>query len=392
MSPDQPLRYTAVRARWCARAMAAFLRRWGVYAVVTALLFGAGSSSAFASVGAVAAWSVLPLFSQAGAPLTWLAGVAAHCVLAGALVWGMRPLLWPARWAAAERALPIAPAQRWLADTAVVAVGLLPLGLLYGAGAWVWWQRQPAWLVPLRAPAAAAMAAVLVGSVAVGVLVLQWARRRAAPAVGRRSQVPVAAGPALGRRAGVHAGVHADGPTGSLSAWHLGRPGPLARIGALWLWPLWRGPARRTGATALAGMAVLGAGAGLLAMHPAAAGWWLAALAAAALLLTTRLQALASLEFAPLLSACAVLPLAPQRLRWQRAALVLMPSALGLAASAAALPWPQARPLVALAYALAWGAAHAAEVAWADQVPADKAARWVVSLVVLLALASEVVP
>ena len=70
----------------------------------------------------------------------------------------------------------------------------------------------------------------------------------------------------------------------------------------------------------------------------------------------------------------------------------LAPLGLPLALLSVLLPWPSLRVPVALAYLAANAAASAWEVAVPSTDPAARASRWGVWLVLLVALASEVMP
>jgi hypothetical protein len=354
-----------MRLRWCRLALVALIKRWGGYAVVLAASVGAGSNDPVDAIGALAAWLVLPLFKAALAPLWWLPVVGVYALLGGLLAWALRSVLWPQRWALAERALPVQPAQRLRSDALVVALGLSPLLALYALGALTWARHHPAWLASAWWPAMVGLVVVGLGSVAAGVAVLQALRRPP-----RWRAVPPAAS-VLARRG----------------------PGHLGIVGALWVLPLWRGPARRTGVGLVLGTATLvGQGLALPMWAPSALGWCLAIWSLSLLVVASQLQALSRLEFSPLMVACAVLPLSPAALSRQRAALALVPAGLGLLALAALLPWAQLRGAVALAYLVTCGGAALAEVLGLGGHSESKAARWLVSLVLMVALASEVLP
>lgn len=387
-APLPTLDYPALRLRWCRLALHALVRRWGVYGLVLMAVVGAGSNSPLDSVGAVAAWLVLPLFQAAARPgwAAWwlLPVVAAQSLLAGGVVWAMRPLLWPAPWAAAERALPIPPALQRRSDLTVVAWALLPLLLLYGLGAATWLAHHPAWLMPWRGRALLGLVLLGLGSLGLGLGMLQWWRRPPARHPAHPVQPPPAA---LGRPGSTAAGRSWAAPGrvagGSVSACGL--------LWLLWLAPLWRGPARRTGQALLLGSALLlGLALGVHLAPPALAGWWLAAFALAGLLVSTRVNTLSRREFAALLAACTPLPLASTTLQRQRVSLAMLPLLLGVLLLAGLLPWGQARPLVAVAYLLANAALALVELCSSPADASAKASRWLVTLVVLLALASEV--
>ncbi len=337
--------------------------------VVLVVLFGAGSNSLLGSVSALAGWAVLPLFWAVGRAPEWLPAIAAgQVMLAAGLVWGMRALLWPVAWRAAERALPIPTRLKRRSDALVVALGLLPLGAVYFAGALAWWQQHPPWLQSVWPWALMALVAVCGASLAAGMGVLQALRRPAAAAVGGRPLASVQ-------------------PGSTKRTFRLQAPWR-----ALVLLPLVRGTGRRTARALGLGLAALLVLAVLLWRLPALAGWWLAGWAAMALLVSSRLRTLIHLELAPLAEAARVLPVAPRRWRVWLAMLALGPLVLSLPALLWALPWGPARPVMVGVYLLACIAVCGAEVAARQSgPPADKAARWLVSLVLLLALASEVV-
>ena len=369
-----------MRLRWCRAALWAFLRRWGGYGAVGAVLLGAGSNSPIDSVGALAAWLVLPLFKAASRPAWLAAAVLVQAALGGWLVWAMRPLLWPVAWRAAERALPIPRRARLVSDATVVALGLLPLGVLYATGAATWWAHRPAWLMPWWPQALVGLVGVMLGSWGTGVAVLQALRRPARQRQHGPSRRAAQAGEAISGPA--MAGHPAARPTRTWlchPAW------------VLWALPLWRGPARRTGwALRWGGLALLALTAGLRLTPPPLTGWWLAGFALVALLVSSRADRLSRADYQPVSAACAVLPLAPQHLRRQRALRALLPALLGYAGLARALPWASLRAAVAWAYLLAGVGLCALEVINRPPDVAGQASRWWVSLVLLVALASEV--
>ena len=96
-------------------------------------------------------------------------------------------------------------------------------------------------------------------------------------------------------------------------------------------------------------------------------------------------------EFAPMFEATAMLPLPAQHLERGRAALCLLPLGPAALALAPGLARSALRPGVLAAYAVALCGACAVEVfSRPPREPSDKAARWLFSLVLCLALASEV--
>lgn len=355
------LDYHAMRLRWCRLALQRFLRRWGVYMGVAALVVGAGANSPVHAVAGVAAWLVVPLLYASSKGAWLLPAVAAQALAATGCVWGLRGLLWPARWAEAERALPISKRQRVHSDGVVVALALLPLGLLQVAGVSAVLASRPAWLQPTQTLALGALVLANLSAWGLGVLLLQGLRRP--PSLRRLRAVPVARGR-----------VHAAWP------WAL-----------LWL-PLWRGPARRTGHLLLLGSALLSLPGALTWVWPGGLPWWLALGAVAALVLVTRAHALVREETGALFDACVMLPLSPPVLQRARAALCLLPLLPAGMALAAGLLHAVVRPAVLAAYVLASLGSCVVEVLSRPAEPADKASRWLFSLVLCIALASEVLP
>ena len=395
----KPLGYGGLRLRWCGAALRAFMARWGVYGVVAAALVGAGSDSPVASVAGVAAWTVLPLFRAASHPLALARVVLLQSALGGCLVWAMRPLLWNARWRAVERALPITAQALRRSDATVVALGLVPLLVLYALGAAAWWVQRPAWLLPWAWQAGAGWAVMVAGSGLAGWAVMR-AWRQAGPRPLRPLQPLGPLGPLGPALVGLPPGAArlADAPAGQQIARDAAALVPRRPQAWWWALPLWRGPARRTGVTALlgslglAGWVLVGLAWGPASGLAAWQGWWLAGFAALGLMVSTRVNQLSRAEYQPLIDACAVLPLSRRALSVRRALWALLPLGGPLALLAALLPWPDLRLPVALAYLAANAAASVWEVAVPNTDPAARASRWGVWLVLLVALASEVMP
>jgi len=366
-----PLGYHGMRLRWCRDALLRLLRRWAVYIVVGALVAGAGASGAWQAISAVAAWLVLPLFYSAGHG-AWLGfGIAMQGLAGGLVAVALSPLLWQRSWADAERALPVAHGPRLASDTAVVAMALAPLLFLYAAGAVTLLGHRAAWLLPVRDRAIAALLAAVALSIALGTAFLQWQRRtgdRGAPAG--------------------FSGVRWQRASAADSL----RAGTRRWLRVLVWWPLWRGPARRTGLGLWLGSAALCLPAAGLAFVAGYTGWWLAGFAVLALVSTSVLEAVARKEFTDLHEACRPLPIEPTSLARTRAALALAPLLPGLAALllALALAHVAVRPLVLAVYVAVCIGGCAMEVAATARDAQSKASRWLLVLVVAVALASEV--
>ena len=377
-----------MRLRWCRLALLGFLRRWGIYLVVLAAAVGAGAIGAWQIITALAAWLVLPLFYAAGHGAWLIAALALQTLASAGCIWGMRALLWPPQWAEAERALPILRRDTWRSDAFVVLLGLLPLMLLYGVGAVTLLGQDPLWLRPSKGRAVLALVAATAASIGVGVALLQALRQSGNGRLRRRGTRFIKRG--LGAK---------DAPR--VASW----PRVL-----LWL-PLWRGPAQRSGHGLWLGAAVLclpGLG---LWVWSSAAGWWLAAFAALALLAVTRVNSLLRLELTPLLDACKVLPLSQASLHRARSALPLLLVLPGTALLLSGLiggltsgltggltgglfgglPIAEVRPAVLAAYFAVCMTSCVVEVFSSPRDAAAKASRWLFSLVLSIALATEVV-
>lgn len=351
-----------MRLAWCRLALRAFVRRWGVYFVVAGLVVGAGSGSPLAAMAGVAGWTVVPLARAAASGAWLLPALLAQALLGLGLLAGARALLWPPHWREAERALPLGPQALRVSDALVVSWALLPWVVLQAAGWLALLAARPAWLLPVLPLALAAWGLAQALAAAGGVLMLQRLRQ---VAVGR-SLAPPRPGRAVRTRLAGH--------------W----------FGALLWLPLWRGPARRSGRWLALGSAALLLPAAAPGPWPAATGWWLAALAVGALLLVSRLSSLTRAEYAPAFDGVAMLPLPAARLEQARRALCLLPLVPAAAATSLVLAALPVRPAVLAAYALASVGSCAVEVASRPAQAADKSSRWLFSLVLCLALASEV--
>ena len=366
-----PLGYHGMRLRWCLDALLRLLRRWAVYIVVGALVIGAGASGAWQAITAVAAWLVLPLFVSASHGAWLAAGIAMQGLAGGLVAVALSPLLWQRTWADAERALPIAPGLRLASDAAMIAMALAPLLLLCTVGAVTLLGHRPAWLLPYRDRAIAALLAAVALSIALGTAFLQWQRR-----TGDRGARAEFSGVQRQRTSA------ADALRVSTLRW------PRALV---W-WPLWRGPARRTGLGLWLGTATLCVPAVGLALITGFTGWWLAGFATLALVSSSVLDAVARKEFADLHEACRPLPIKPTSLGRMRASIALAPLLPGLATLpiALAVSHVAVRPLVLAGYVVACIGSCALEVAATARDAQSKASRWLLVLIVAVALASEV--
>jgi hypothetical protein len=376
---SSPLSYHRIRMLWCRVALLRLLRQWLVYLVIGLVLLGAFSAGGTTSIAAMVAWSVLGLFhatSQGIGP--GLVAAALHALVGLGVILALRPVLWSVQWAQAEQALPLTQRQRLASDAAVVALALLPLYVIYAAGAATWLTPPPAWLRDAKWTALMILTLSMVLSYLAGVGVLQHMRR---PTAARHRY------PALALQVAARPSKRQH-PT-----W------------ALMYWPLVRGPAQRSGRW-LVGLTLtlLGLELALVCARWRLAGvdgvlWCMFLWSLVSMAGSSRLHALIQRELAPLHAACTQLPLSQQRLLWLRRGLGLLPLVFGLCAMPLALTlgtWP-VRHTVAALYLLASLLGHA----WQFDAPRptrqvnlqiqsqNQAVRWVLTLVLLLALASE---
>lgn len=355
------LGYQAMRRRAFVLALRQALRRWGLFALVAAAAAGAGSNDpvgAALSLPVMLAWPLHRALAH-GDLLQGLAWVGASAWL------GLLPLLltrrwwWPVRWAEAERALPLDPAQLRRSDRQVALWLLLPWHGLTALGLLL-----PALAGGARPSAFAAWALALAGSLLIG---LAWmARLRRGPAIA--AAAPASTRPAASR--------------------------PRPRWHTWWWLPLRRGAARGTARLLLVfGLAEPALAAGTAAA-PQASGWWLAALALAALAGTSLLRLRIAADWAGWRQAAAAWPWAPSQIDRQARWLALAPVAAGTLSLLLALAAGPTAPrgAVAAAYGLALPLACWLEAHPPSADATHQAARWLLMAAFLVALGTEVMP
>jgi len=254
----------------------------------------------------------------------------------------------------------------------MASAALVPWSALQALGAATLLAAAPAWLQPVRGLALGALGTAKVVALAGGVWGLQVARR-----------VRVRGPRAVARQ-------RPDRRQHAVCVW------PTHWILVLLLWPVWRGPAQALGRAMAMGAFMLTALALGALWRPGWAPWWVAGWSTAALAWVSRWNTLAWQGLSPLLaSAAESLPLRASMLERARRGLTLapvLPMAGGLwAALGVSLPTGTLRPAVALV----WGGVLALSLWLATAPPrADAeatASRWLLSLVLLLALSSEIV-
>ena len=366
-----PLGYHSMRMRHCRAALLEFLRRWSVYLVVGAAVLAVGGSAGGAALAAAVAWSVLPLFRAVSAGDGVVVTIALQATLGAWVVLGLRGMLWPKRWALAERALPISRPHVLGSDVVVVLWSLSPLFLVYAVGAGVWVGRDPAWLHGDRGLAFMALALVVAGSVASGVIGLHVLRRE--PGRNGRSRSAQRSLP----------GVRGHGPRTSAA------PALSWPRAVVWM-PLWRGAARRTGRALCVGTAALVTPAVATMVWPDAASWWLAGHAVIAMSVIGRLRSLSHAELEPLRVASLSLPIVQASMLRRRHGLITAPVWVSLGIFVFSLQPSLTRVPVFLLYAVACVACSAIVARAANADAVGVASRWLLCVVVLVAIASEV--
>ena len=349
-----------MRLAWSAGALLAVLRRWWGFVVVSTAVLGLGYAAA--AIG----WPALPvLWASSLPPLEASAVLIGHAGLASGLAWVLREALLPAHWLLAERALPLTAGQRARADLAVVALAQSPLFLLYLASLLSWRHVDPAWLRGHWPRGLVCMAASVLLSLtsATGLLAL---RRRPRP-------------PTPGRVAN-----HLPSPLRPRTCL---RPWP-----ALLILPLWRGPARPVAAVLLLTATGLLGLLGGVALGSVELRWGLAGFALVTMVGCTQAHGRALRCYAPLIQASLSLPLRrrawPLRLRMLALSPVVLawPLLLALLLTGA---WPLSGR-IAPAYLLAAWVMPAAQMWAPSPQPETRAGRWMLALVVWVALATEI--
>ena len=354
--------YTAMRMLRFRRALRDFFRRWGLYVLIAAVVFGAGSNAPLAVVAGAASLLLWPLRAAAEQGLAIVPMTLAYALVGVLPVALTRPLWWPRRWAASERALPIAPETIRRSDRLFCALVMAPWqGLLVAGAAGLALHGEAGRLL-------AGWAAATAGSTVLSLRWMRFVRDRAA-------------GPTRGRETA--------SPARTIAA-------PIRSRGsrrALVLLPLVRGRANTSAAVFVASMLATTASASLVAWTPV--GWSLALLAATALVATSLLRSRTHNELRPLWHEQRHLPLDTAACDRARRLLVLAPAASGIVVglavlAASALPL---RPLVLCGYASALALGCGIEArSTAVMQPTDHAVRWLLTLVVAIAFGSEVVP
>lgn len=368
MHRARPLSYHATRAAHARHALRAALRRWRGYLLAALLVPAMAGSAPVDTVLALLAAAGWPLWhaAQHPSPPAVLLAVGGTALVAVLPVLAARHWWWPVAWVLAERALPLDTRTRRLSDLRLQAWFTTPVLALAGVGLVV--------LAPQGTPGMrlAALAWLLLAWALAGTLAFCWmqaVRGRAARVLASAATGPV-------RHADTRAPL---------------RPGP-------WWWallalPLARGRGRGSAVMLLGGVTTTPVLAASPLAGPDAHGAGLMLLALLALPLTAWLQQRLRLMLADWAPALAALPLAPRTLGRAVQSLAVTPVVLGLAVASVTLAWVQARPVWCAIWLLVVAISTGLELASRpDTPPANRAARWVISLVAGAALAWETLP
>lgn len=364
----RPLTYHAMRVAYARHALLAALRRWGGYLLAALLVPALAGSAPVATVLALLAAAGSPLWhaAQSPSPLAVLLAAGGTALVAVLPLLAARHWWWPVAWAMAECALPLAARTRRVSDLRMQAWFTAPVLALAGAGLVVLAPHGTAG-TRLAALVLLLLAWVLASTLAWGCM--QVVRGRAARALRSAATAPA-------RSASTRV---------ALRPRHWG----WALLGL----PLARGRGRGSAALLLGGLTTTPVlAAGPLA-GPDAHGAGLMLLALLALPLTAWLQQRLRLMLADWAPALAALPLAPRALSRAVRSLAAAPVMLGLAVASVTLAWAHARPLWSAIWLLVVATATGLELASRPGAPpADRAARWLISIVASSALAWETLP
>ncbi|MBI1890492.1 MAG: hypothetical protein HYS18_07600 [Burkholderiales bacterium] len=370
-----PLNYQEVRFRWCRAQLFAFLRKWGIYIVIGAVVLGSSGTDPIATMTGLVSASVLPLlWSLQHPPWGWVLATVAYGTLGAMLCRSMRGLFWSIAWRDIELSLPIEPSDKRRSDLVVVILALSPFYLLFAAGLLNWALKQHVGQTTQQLLAAIMLIIAFAASVICGLLMLSAMRR-----------VPQAS--AIAERA--------DHPSATMALF-----ARYPSIYALIFVPLIRGPAKRAGK--LLKLALL-----ILLLHfllyrfPTFVSWWLALFALLTQLMTTRLTSVLDEDLRPLHSKCEPLPISINQLRWIRLGIAAIPATIGFA-----LIFPilfvaveNLRSSIGIAFVLFGLSANLLETALCSRArtptqfkASTRAGLWIVILVIQIALASELTP
>lgn len=353
---ERPISYRQIRRRHCLAELRNALRRWGVVLIMFAGIAGAGAP-------VLAAGTVFPLFWSMAYPGWALVAVLAYSLAIGLLLWSARQLLWPRTWVEIERILPITPKQILVSDLEILSIALLPFGLVMLAGASLLLSQAPEWLRPFSGRAALSVVLVLMTSIGLSALGLRRLRRQMVAPPRRLNAQPFSTTAA----------------------------GELHWSAALMWRPLSRRMAPRTFTALIAGGTVLPMTLFLPRLTIIDTTQALMLFSALALVVVTRVDALARYELGPLHQQCRMLPLKHLALKRALAGLVIAPAAIALVAWLLKLLGAPVRPSVLSIFMIVSLVGWILQIRSANRDAASDGARWFLTLILGVALASEVI-
>ncbi len=368
---DPALNYHAMRMRWSKGVLLALIRRWRGYLLTGGVVLCASANGAYAALASMAATTVLPLFHATQSP-GWMAGLVcvAHGLVGAMLLLALRPVLWNTQWADVERALPVRLAQRAASDAVMTVMSMTPLFSVYVVGAIIWLNRNPRWLQGRSLEAVALLCCSVAMTVCAGVIMLARWRGMTHTASVRYAR--------SGKVTAIFGSSRRD-------------CSPMSPTMALVILPMLRKPRQRVGWLFTGGCMALLLIDLAMAMSQEATAWWLAMLSAVLLVVISRLHSLAESDLRPLHESSGQLPFSAglDALRWCRWVLAFAPAilgVLGLAAVALVLPL---RPILLTVYILVALGGSMAQIALQSESASTRASRWLLTLVMLLAIGSE---
>ena len=384
-----PLDYHAMRLLLLRRALFDLLRRWSLYLAILVLLFSAGSNAPLRIAVAMASVLVWPLRHASAEGWTVVPATIVYALVGTLPVLSTRPLWWPRRWAAAERALPIPYALIHRSDRFFALLLMAPwqaLLMLGAIGIWADGAASPhtASALDTRWSDAIALlgwAVSATGSLYLSLLWMRAARNMRGSGARRGSTTTSQASrPIRSRRS-------ARDP--SIAIPRLGFRSALVAL------PLLRGRAKRSGSALAASVTIVIAATGAAWWAGIDLSWLLAANALVSVCSTSILRVATRRECVPLWQASPSLPLDNAACERTRLLVVVTPTIVALFACfvcAATAPFGIRAPVL-VAYGLVVAAGALAEALTPLALHAHHhATRWLFGLVVAMACASEIAP
>jgi hypothetical protein len=360
--------YHAMRMRRCKTEVIDFFKRWGVYLLVALLIPSLGTNAPWSVVTGMVSTLVMPLF-RAAHDLGLLAATGVGYALAGVLpVVLARALWWPRHWGPVEAALPL-PRQELQASDRIMTI-------------WMMWPWQFLLLlgnlIVLAQPGAsatqsgAAIGVWAVSAIASFGLSVAWMRR------------------VRGREAQKLRALQKTRQTHITSLTQVAKP-----LHAMHWWTVFFALALRRGplhgcayALILGSVSSVACGVSAL-LWSGGVGWSLSLLGGVGLICAAFLRARCERELRPLLLASQHLPLKIHALARARTLLALFPVGLGLLIVLPGLLIVARQPGLVFLYAVVLAASCIWEALQFDK-PSHRAARWLLSLALMMAISFSI--